>query len=69
MTNEKAGLHNEFVKFMLKKSETKDRPPQANQILSPAKKDPEVKPQDFTIKDEDVKQAEEQLKRIKNSIK
>ncbi len=69
MTNEKAGLHNEFVKFMLKKSTAKEKPPQANQILSPAKKDPEVKPQDFTIREDDLKTAEAHLKRIKNSIK
>ncbi len=69
MTNDKAGLHNEFVKFMLKKSETKDKPPQANQILSPAKKDPEVKPQDFTIKEDDLKTAEEAVKRIKSNIR
>lgn len=61
--------HEEFVKFMLKKSTAKENPPQANQILSPAKRDPEVKPQDFTIREDDLKTAEDHLKRIKNSIK
>lgn len=61
--------HSEFVKFMLKKSTAKENPPQANQILSPSKKDPVVKPQDFTIREDDLKTAEEHLKRIKNSIK
>jgi len=61
--------HEEFVKFMLKKSTAKEAPPQPNQILSPAKRDPEVKPQDFRIKEDDLKTAEDHLKRIKNNIK
>lgn len=69
VSDKKEDLHREFVKHMLKKAETKDTPPEAMTILSPTGKDPEVRPQDFTISEEDLKKAEENVKRIKNSVK
>ncbi|MDP2908944.1 MAG: hypothetical protein Q8N77_04010 [Nanoarchaeota archaeon] len=68
VSDKKEDLHREFVKHMLKKAETKDALPETMTMLSPGK-DPEISPQDFTIREEDLKKAEENVKRIKNSVK
>ncbi|MBM3200044.1 hypothetical protein FJZ53_03825 [Candidatus Woesearchaeota archaeon] len=61
--------HNEFVKFMLKKANSNDSIPQPVKMLAPKGKDPETKPQDFTIREDDLKKAEDQWKKIKSQIK
>lgn len=68
-SKEKEAVHQEFVKWMVKKANTKDKLPERQQLLSPASRDPEVKPQNFSISKEDLKKAEEHVKRIKQNIK
>jgi len=62
-----ADEYDEFVKDMLKKAYKKDEKPIPTTPLSPKDKDPETTPQK-PITDEDVKKAEEEVKKIKEQI-
>lgn len=67
MANE--DLHQQFVKFMVKKANVKEKEPDAFTLLNPAKKDEPTTSHDHRIDGEDIKKVEEHVERFKKSIK
>lgn len=61
--------HKQFVRFMLKKANMKDKEPEAFTILSPAQQDPKTVPQDLRVKESDIKAVEAHVERFKKTIK